>query len=372
MRTIGVACASLLLSACLSACGHEFGWSAGDGSFYSRKTLEVIVPFGPGGGTDTWARVIAPHLQGRLGPGSSVQVVNIAGASGVGGANEFALRRRHDGFTLLVSSATPVLSFLLGEPMVRYDFRDFSAILASPAGGVVFVSPKLGVTSAAELPRTGVPIVYGGISPTGTDLIMLVAFELLGLDVKTILGYNSRGATRMAFEQGETNIEFQIMATYLAHIKPQVEQGAVVPLFSFGILDEEGNVVRDPTVPELPSIRDVYVAISGHEPAGPLWEAYKAVLAAGFAVLKVLWVHDDAPPEAIEILRRAAGELTNDPAFLEAARMDVGEYPFYVGETAEQRFAVATDVSPAALEWLRSFLVDQHGVERLRDLRASR
>ncbi|MBI4540822.1 MAG: hypothetical protein HY704_15070 [Gemmatimonadetes bacterium] len=362
-QKLGVVMAALLV---LAACGREFARDAGDGGFYAGKTLELVVPFGPGGGTDTWARVIAPHLQRRLGAGSAVQVVNIAGASGVAGANEFAVRRRHDGLTLLVSSATTVFSYLLGEPMVRYDFRDFSAILASPAGGVVFVSPKLRVSSAAELARTGAPLVFGGISPTGNDLVVLVAFELLGLDVKTIMGYSSRGATRVAFEQGETNIEYQTMPSYLANVKPLEEQGLVVPIFSFGMLDEDGNVIRDPVMAGLPSVREAYVAIFGQEPAGPAWDAYRATLAAGMAVLKVLWIHDDAPPEAIEVLRRAAGELTSDSSFLTAARIEVGDYPFYVGETAEQRFAVATSIPPAALAWLRSFVIERYGVERLR------
>ncbi len=355
---------ALLLSA---GCDAGFGRSTDDGSFYSRGTVEIIVPFGPGGGTDTWVRMMAPHLQARLGAGAAVQVVNIAGASGIGGANEFALRRRPDGMTLLASSATTVLSYLLGEPAVRYDFRDFSAILASSSGGVVFASPSLGVASAAELHRARVPLEYGGITPTGTDLVMLVAFELLELDVRAVLGYNSRGATRIAFEQGETNIEFQIMQTYLANVEPLVKRGLAVPLFSFGVLDEEGNLARDPTLPDVPSVREVYSMIHGKEPDGPAWEAYKAVLAAGFTVHKVLWMPSAAPAEALEELRQVAVELTRDPIFLEAARADVGDYPFFVAEDAERRFAAAATISPAAIEWLRGLLAEKHGVVRLRE-----
>jgi hypothetical protein len=292
--------------------------------------------------------------------------MNIPGAASVAGANQFALRRRPDGRSLLVTGGTTVLSYLLGEPMVRYEFRDFTPILASPAGGVAFASPALGITSARELRDAEARLIYGGISPTGLDLVLLISFELLDLDVQTILGYGSRGAARLAFEQGETNIDYQTMPAYLSNIKPMVDEGRAIPIFSLGMLDEDGEVVRDPHVPEVPSIAEVYQETFGTPPSGAPWEAYKAVLAAAVGVSKVMWVHGNAPQEAVEALRLAAVDMVADSAFLTAAHLEVGDYPFYVGDEARRRFSVAIDVPPEALEWLRRFVVEEYGAERLR------
>ena len=98
----------------LAGCGPSDG--ASHEAFYIRNALEVIVPYGPGGGADTWARMVVPHLQRVLGRGAAIQVVNIPGASSVAGANDFALRRRPDGKTALVSSQSTFLGFLLGLP----------------------------------------------------------------------------------------------------------------------------------------------------------------------------------------------------------------------------------------------------------------
>jgi tripartite-type tricarboxylate transporter receptor subunit TctC len=118
--------------------------SATESEFYAGETLEVIVPFGPGGGTDTWTRMIVPYLQRYLGQGARVQVVNVPGASSVAGANDFALRRKPDGLTALVSAGTTYLVYLMGEPMVRYDFSEFSPILASAGAGGYQCIPAAG------------------------------------------------------------------------------------------------------------------------------------------------------------------------------------------------------------------------------------
>jgi tripartite-type tricarboxylate transporter receptor subunit TctC len=340
--------------------------SAARTDFYAGETLEVIVPFGPGGGSDTWTRMIVPFLQQHLGEGARVQVVNIPGASSVAGTNDFALRRRPDGLTALVSAGTTYLVYLMGEPMVRYDFGDFSPILASAVGGVVFVSPDLGIASASQLRDSPEPLVYGGISATGNDILPLLSFELLRLDVKAILGYASKGASRVAFEQGETNIEYQTMPAYLSNVTPLVADGSAVPLFSFGVLSETGEVVRDPAVPDLPTVREVYQDLFAREPSGVEWEGYKVVLAAGVAMAKVLWLHDEAPEEAIQALRNAARQVVADPEFQEVARREVGGYPFHVGEEAGRAASTAARIAPTTLNWLKALLRDKYDIDRLR------
>ena len=67
------------------------------------KTLSIVVPYAPGGTADALARLIAQHLGPKL--GTSVVVVNKAGASGVIGAQAVA-QAAPDGFTVLYD-ATP-------------------------------------------------------------------------------------------------------------------------------------------------------------------------------------------------------------------------------------------------------------------------
>lgn len=69
-----------------------------------------------------------------------MQVINMKGASGTLGANEFAQNRNADGLTLLNSSGSNALPYILGGDGVEYDFTDFTGVIGSPVGGAVYVS----------------------------------------------------------------------------------------------------------------------------------------------------------------------------------------------------------------------------------------
>src|SRR5699024_10393437 len=64
---------------------------------YPKHNIELIVPFGPGGGSDLFARALAPILEKKL--GVSVTVVNRPGANTVVGLN-YLISQPADGYTL--------------------------------------------------------------------------------------------------------------------------------------------------------------------------------------------------------------------------------------------------------------------------------
>jgi tripartite-type tricarboxylate transporter receptor subunit TctC len=332
-------------------------------SYYAGETIEIIVPFSPGGGTDTWARLVAPFLQQELGGGAVIQVVNVPGAGSVAGANEFAVRRSPDGLTTMAHGGSTVMAYVLGEEAVLYDFADFQAVIGSALGGVVYVRPGLGIDSAADLLDVSEQLIYGGISATGLDLLPLLAFEVLDLDVLAIMGYEGRGPARIAFEQGETTIDYQTSAAYLSNVVPPVEQGDAVPLFTFGAVDADGDVIRDTVFADLPSVREVHLELYGEEPSGPAWEIYSSLLGAMQAE-KMLWVHGNAPAEAIAELVAAAERVVANEEFRDAARAVVGDYPFITGDVAQRTFGAVTGISQDSIDWVMEFLREEHGVER--------
>jgi hypothetical protein len=148
---------------------------------FSGRTIEWIVPFPEGGGSGVLARFLQPYLTKHM-PGNPVVVIrNIAGGGSITGANEFAATARPDGNTIMVTSATTQFPYLLGDPRVRYDYTQFEPLMVSPTGGVVYLPPQFGVTSAAELGNLGdQELVYGSQGPTSLDLVPMMAFLLMG------------------------------------------------------------------------------------------------------------------------------------------------------------------------------------------------
>jgi len=328
----------------------------GAAPYYEGKTIEVIIPFPVAGGSDIWIRTIGPYLEKNIPGNPKFTYRNIGGGRGIPGVMEFGLKAKGDGLMLLVSSATNYFPVLLGDKAAKYDFRQWKPLLVNAVGGVVYISPGAGVKRVEDLPKAK-GLAYGGISAIGLDMIPLISFELLGVEVKGVLGYKGRGEARIAFERGENNIDYQTTPAYNTQVIPLIKEGKAIPLMSFGQLDESGNIVKDPAVPDLPTVPEVYEKLRGKKPSGRFWEAYKTFMPAAFAVQKILWVKADAPAEAMRVFYEASDRLEKDKEFLAKTETVLGGYPLLRGDrlekTIHQSFQIDAETQGFVKDWVR-------------------
>ena len=118
-------------------------------SSYPSQTIKIIVPFTPGTGMDTIARVVAPRLSERL--GQSVVVQNVPGASGNIGADAVA-KSAPDGHTLLMGANTMLMASQMYKNVAFDPVKDFSSISMAAYGSLMLVAnPKTGIKSVPEL-----------------------------------------------------------------------------------------------------------------------------------------------------------------------------------------------------------------------------
>ena len=133
-------------SACMAAVALLAGaWSApalaSNAGAYPNQPIKLIVPFPPGGPTDTAARILGQHMGETL--GKPMVVENRAGASGLVGT-ETAAKSPADGYTLVMLASPTVLGDkLYGQK--RYDLlKDFAHIgVAYDLPIVMVVNPKV-------------------------------------------------------------------------------------------------------------------------------------------------------------------------------------------------------------------------------------
>lgn len=333
-------------------------------NYYAGRTVTMIVPFGPGGGADTWARFLAPRFAKELGPNVTVGVMNIPGGGGVLGTVEFMQRRRPDGLTLFVGSVSWFTLYGTRHPTVLQLIRlaDHAPILGSGFGSVVFGRPDA-VSSPKDLLNPKKPLVFGGLSPDAVDLLPLIVFDMLGADVKVIMGYDGRGPARIAFERGEINVNLQTAFAYRANVVPLVEQRLAVPLFATGAVDDEGRMLRDPAFPDILSPHEVYRELRGKEPSGTAWEVYRALLGVISKVDKALIVHGKAPPQAVHELQEAGRRLAANQAFRAEAAKLAGPYPWFTAKGLGQAFSELDALPKERVNWLLGFL-KRYGLER--------
>jgi tripartite-type tricarboxylate transporter receptor subunit TctC len=117
---------------------------------YPTKPVRMIIPFPPGGGSDTMGRALAHKLEASL--GQRIVVDNRLGAAGSIGADLVA-KAAADGHTLLLGSTSELTQYPNVNPSVPYDaVRDFAPIsLIGTVPLVLVVHPSLPVKSVQEL-----------------------------------------------------------------------------------------------------------------------------------------------------------------------------------------------------------------------------
>lgn len=336
---------------------------ASEGAYFSGKTIEWIVPFKKDGGADHWARFNAPYLSKYLPGTPKVIVKNIPGGGSIKAANAYEKNALPDGLTLLGTSSSTKLPYLLGDKRVTYDFNKWQVLLMYSTGGVVYVSSSLGIDSYLDIAKLGdKKLVYGSQGATSLDMIHQLGFDVLGLDVSTFFGIRGRAAGRYAFEKGIANIDTQTSASYIKSVLPMVEQGTAIPLYSMGALNAEGDLVRDPQFPDLPTLAEVYELLEGHKPTGAKWNNWFSFFSVGFGAQKSLVLPISTPQNIVDIYHSAFEQMLADPEYIAKKNKVLGSYKQLTGTAAVRLYQQSIQPN-SNQDWIRQWLLEKFNLK---------
>ncbi|MDF2116127.1 tripartite tricarboxylate transporter substrate-binding protein [Roseiarcaceae bacterium H3SJ34-1] len=324
MRSLlsGIAAAILL---CAVASAQE------GADFYKGKTVNYIVATPPGGGYDSYGRMVAEYMQKYL-PGSTFVVKNVPGGGHLIGANAI-YAARPDGLTVGTFNIGLMYSQLTGQPNVKFDLLQFSWIgKAASDPRVVVVASQSKVMNWKDVVEQTQPLSFGaaGIgSASYLETVILATALKLPINIRS--GYTGsddqiamrRGeivgaiASRAAYEQFVKNGFGRVVAQIggsekdapqLATLVADPRGRELVSLVQF-----QGDIARltagPPHIaaPQLGALRDAYRnaledrdlrarAEKLERPVEPLY---------GDDVLQSLRVALDQKPETIQILKDA-------------------------------------------------------------------
>src|SRR2546426_5479257 len=254
------------------------GQALGQGD-YPARSVRIVVPSPPGGGTDIVARVLAQHFSRAFGQPFFVE--NKAGAGTMIGIESVA-RAAPDGYTLLMAHGTLALTSVLYKKLSYDPVRDFAPItLAASAPNILVVNPALPARSLAELialakDKPG-QLTYGtpgiGTSPhMCTELLKSMA----GIDLQHI-PYRGTAPAMTDVISGQIAAMFSNALT----AKPQIDSGAVRAL---GVSGRK----RSEAMPGVPPIAEA--GVPGYE--ATQW--YGLVAPAGTPADVVARLHAEA------------------------------------------------------------------------------
>lgn len=243
-----IALSGVAVALLLTGCGPD-NKQAQDTSAYPEKPIEMIIPFGEGGASDTFARKFADLMAADM--PQPIQAVNKKGSSGLVGM-VYAAQKPNDGYTVLEVTPSMVIADALGVSDAVKFMRDFEPLARIQSDIYVLCLPgESPFNSFAELVEYGKshPVTFGGVSPGGLDDLTLNALAAeTGVDIKFI-PYKSGSEVKAAVLGGEVDIYLDKIVSAVNYIK----DGKVKPVV---ILNEERvnkiDVFKDvPTTKEL-------------------------------------------------------------------------------------------------------------------------
>src|SRR3954453_6028047 len=96
--------------------------------FYRGKTITIIIPIGPGGAYDAYARLVSRHLNKQLPGNPTIIARNMPGGGGVIASNYLYNVAPQDGTTMAIITSAFANEQLFGNPQIKYDARQFQAV----------------------------------------------------------------------------------------------------------------------------------------------------------------------------------------------------------------------------------------------------
>ena len=299
----------------LAALYGSAAWS-GEAAWPARP-VRIIVPFPPGGGTDVIGRIIAQKLNAAL--GQPFVVDNRAGAAGRVGT-EVAARAPADGYTLLFTTTTTVITAPALFPKLAYDpQRDFAPIGPIATGAMVLVvHPSVPARTVRDLiaiarQRPG-ELNFASTGPGDTNHLAAELFQRQAGVRMTHVPYKGAAPATLSVVTGETGLMFSNIVPAV----PQIKSRRVVAL---GIT----SLARTPLLPDVPTIAQQGLP--------------------GFEVenLYLMLAPANTPPEIVERLNR---EIRNAAADSEVRRRLEADGSRVVTSTPEElRRTIATDIA---------------------------
>lgn len=331
---------------------------------FSGKTVEWTTPFSEKGGSAKWANFFAPLLSEALPGNPTVVVKYMPGAGSTKGANWFQKQKTRDGTVIFGTSGSTHFPYLLGDPRVKYEIKDWIPVMATGTGGVAYLTAEDGkkFDGSANALKGG-NYLFGSQGATRLDLIPLLAFKMLGMNVEPVFGIKSRGDGRLMFERGEVNVDYQTSAAYLKNSIELVNAGKAAPMMSWGSVDSSGSIVRDPTFPDMPTFKEVCESTDGCETSGEAWDAWKGFFNAGFPIQKIVFLPNGTDQEIVDTYIAAFAKIRDRADFAEISEPRLGKYPMFVGEEAGAGAVAATSVPDAAKAFVVKWLKDDYGTE---------
>jgi tripartite-type tricarboxylate transporter receptor subunit TctC len=291
--------------------------------FYKGKTINMIVSYGPGGGYDTYGRLLAQHMSKHIPGNPTIVINNMPGAGSLKGANYIYNVAPKDGTAFgIFARNIPLLALIdKTDQNVQYDPLKFTWLGSSSSGGddaYVLIARKDAKNKSIEDMRRpgGPPLILGSTGEgTSSDAMPIVLRDMLGFNIKSISGYTDSGALYLAMERGEIEGRTTGLSSLRANKPDWAKPDSIMSIYVV-----MGRATRHPDFPNVPTARELAKSDKDRQ----LIE----ILELPYSLSRPFAAPPGIPADRAAALQKAFMETHKDPEYLkDAERMKIDISP---------------------------------------------
>jgi tripartite-type tricarboxylate transporter receptor subunit TctC len=306
---------------------------------FSGKTIRLYIGTGPGGGYDTYGRLVARHI-GRHIPGNPALVPqNMPGASSLTLTNFLFNTAPRDGTAIgIVNQAMPTEQYL-DISNTNYDAKKFNWIgRVSSAVEMAIVWHTVPVKTIEDVRQR--ETIMGGTGPTSsTVFVPYLLNNLAGMRFKVITGFNGTTEIALAMERGEVEGSATPLESLTSYRADWVRDNKIKILVQY-------TAERDAEMPNIPTM----VELGKTEEARQILKFYASAAEVGRAIV----APPAMPAETVTALRRAFDAMFADQAFLDEVKRAGIQLKPMTGERLQDLIVEVGTLPPALLQKART------------------
>ena len=271
--------------------------------FYKGKNLTVVIGYTPGGGYDSYGRLLSRHIGHHIDGAPNVVVQNLPGAGSLNAVRQVEATMAKDGTYMVAFNPALILDSLVNPDAIKFNFSESTWIGSiAPEVRVCYTWGGTGIKTWDEMAAKK-EVNFGSTARGTTNFInAAVLRKVFNMPVKHVLGFPGSAELKLALERGELDADCGTWSS----IPPEwIADKKINPIVTFAA--DQPDLPKD-----LPYIGKFVKTIEQKE----LLDIFGASGDLGRPII----VSKQVPADRVKILRDAFDATMKDPEFLADAK----------------------------------------------------
>jgi tripartite-type tricarboxylate transporter receptor subunit TctC len=306
-------------------------------SFYKGKALTVVIGYSPGGGYDSYGRLLARHINRHIDGRPDVIVQNLPGAGSLNAVRQLDATQPKDGTYLTAFNPALILESLVDPNRINVNFSNVTWIGSmAPEVRVCYAWGTTGIKTWDDLVARKETVFGSTAKGTANYMNVSLLRKVFDIKVRHVLGFPGSAEQKLALERGELDA---VCGSWSSLPAEWIAQKKINPIVSFSPSRESGMPTDIPyagqfaKTPEQKEVLDIFAASSE--------------IGRPFIMAKAV------PEDRVRMIRKAFDASLDDAQLLADAKKLNLPIQAMKGEEAAKIIAQVYQAKPASIARVR-------------------